>query len=97
VLLSAAYSNGLETRLSAKFRMPRTALDAFLAEARFTTAPEPGLRGVDASYNVGGGNLWDPETAKTVSGIDEEEPTDDGTHRSVLFSLDAPDAVTVYL
>ena len=97
VLLSAAYSNGLEARLSAKFRMPRAALDAFIGEAKFTTAPEPGLRAVDAKYNVGGGNLWDPETAKTVSGIDEQEPTEDGTYRSVLFNLDVPDVVTVYL
>ncbi|MBM0257316.1 hypothetical protein [Micromonospora sp. 4G55] len=97
VLLSAAYRNGLETLLSAKFRMPRTALDAFIAEAKFTAAPAPGLRAVDAKHNVGGGNLWDPETAKTVSGIVEEQPTADGTRRSVLFNLDAPDVITVYV
>ncbi|WCN80739.1 hypothetical protein [Micromonospora sp. LH3U1] len=97
VLLSAAYSNGLETRLSVKFRIPRTALDAFVAEAKFTAAPVPGLRAVDAKHNVGGGNLWDPETAKAVSGIIEEQPAADGSSRSVLFSLDAPDVVTVYL
>src|SRR5262245_57390117 len=44
VLLSAAYNNGQETLLSAKFRMPRTALDAFIAEAKFTATPTPGLR-----------------------------------------------------
>jgi hypothetical protein len=97
VLLSAVYSNGLETMLSAKFRMPRTELDAFVAAAKFTAAPMPGLRTVDANHNVGGGNLWDPETAKTISGIDEEQPTADGTYRAVLFNLDAPDTVTVYL
>ncbi|RGC69165.1 hypothetical protein C5N14_07830 [Micromonospora sp. MW-13] len=97
VLLSAAYSNGLETLLSAKIRIPRTALDAFIAEAEFTAAPEPGVRAVDAKHNVGGGSLWDPETARTVSGIVEEQPTADGTRRSVLFNLDAPDVVTVYL
>ena len=97
VLLSAAYSNGLETLLSAKFRMPRTELDAFIAAAKFTAAPAPGFRAVDAEHNVGGGNLWDPETAKIVSGVEEEHPTADGTRRAVLFNLDAPDAVTVYL
>lgn len=43
ILLSAAYSNGLETRLSAKFRIPRTQLDAFVTAARFNAAPTPGL------------------------------------------------------
>jgi len=97
VLLNAAYSNGLETRLSAKFRMPRTELDAFVATAKFTTAPAPDLRAVGAKQNVGGGNLWDPETAKTVSGLDEEQPIVDGTRRALLINLDAPEAVTVYL
>lgn len=97
VLLSAAYSSGLDTRLSAKFRMPRAELDAFVAAAQFTTTPTPGLRAVEAQHNVGGGNLWDPGTAKTVSGIDEEEPAADGTFRRVLFDLDASDTVTVYL
>jgi len=77
--------------------MPRTELDAFIAAAKFTATPAPGFRAVDAKHNVGGGNRWDPETAKTVSGIDEEQPTADGTRRAVLFNLDAPDAVTVYL
>lgn len=97
VLLSAAYSNGLETRLSAKFRMPRTALDAFLTSAKFTAPVIPGLRAVDAKANVGGGNLWDPEAAKTFSGIEEQDPAPDGTRRAVLINLDASDAVTVYL
>jgi hypothetical protein len=91
------YSNGLETRLSAKFRLPRTALDAFLTSAKFTAPLTPGLRAVDASDNVGGGDLWDPETAKTVSGLDEEEPAGDGTRRSLLLDLDTANAVTVYL
>ncbi|MBQ0994250.1 hypothetical protein PSH03_003797 [Micromonospora sp. PSH03] len=97
VLLTAGYSNGLETQLSAKVRMPRTELDAFVAAANFTTALAPGLRAVDAKHNVGGGNLWDPETAKTISGLDEEQPTAEGTRRALLVNLDAPDAVTVYL
>ncbi|MER7277176.1 hypothetical protein ABT369_22290 [Dactylosporangium sp. NPDC000244] len=97
VLLAAAYSNGLETHLSAKFRIPRTALDAFVAAGKFTAPPTPGLRAVTAEQNVGGGNLWDPGTAVSVAGIKEEQPTADGTYRSVLFNLDAPDAVTVYL
>jgi hypothetical protein len=97
VLLSAAHSNGLEAHLSAKFRMPRTELDAFVATANFAAAPTPGLRAIGAEHNVGGGNLWDPETATTVSGIDEQEPTADGTYRVAMFNLEAPDAVTVYL
>jgi len=97
VLLNAAYSNGLETVLSAKFRMPRTELDAFVATAKFTTALAQGLWAVGAKQNVGGGNLWDPETAKTISGLDEEQPIVDGTRRALLINLDAPEAVTVYL
>ncbi|MBQ1023878.1 hypothetical protein [Micromonospora sp. C95] len=97
VLLVAVYRNGLETQLSAKFRMPRSELDAFVATANFTTALVPGLRAVDATHNVGGGNTWDPETATTIAGLDEEQPLADGTHRALLVDLDAPGAVTVYL
>jgi hypothetical protein len=97
VLLSAAYSDGLETRLAAKLRIPRAELDAFVAAAQFTMAPVPGLRAVGAHRNVGGGNLWDPETARTVSGVAEKETAADGTYRQVLFNLDAPNTVTVYL
>jgi hypothetical protein len=97
VLLSAAYSSGLETRLSAKFRIPRSELDAFISAGRFTAARTSGLRAVTANHNVGGGNLWDPETAVSVSGIEEQQPIADGTLRAVLINLDAPDTVTVYL
>jgi hypothetical protein len=97
VLLSATYSHGLDTYLSAEFRMPRTELDAFLASGRFTSKLVPGLRAVTAEHNVGGGNLWDPESAKTFSGIDEQLETGDGTLRSVLIDFDDPDTVTVYL
>lgn len=97
VLLSAVYSNGLETMLSAKFRMPRGEYDAFVAAAKFTAPVEPGLRAVTAKHNVGGGNLWDPESATTVAGVAEQQPTADGTHRTVMFDLGATDTVTVYL
>ncbi len=52
---------------------------------------------MDAKDNVDGGNLWDPETARTVSGLDEQEPTVDGTRRAVLLDFDAADSVTVHL
>lgn len=97
VLLVAVYRNGLETQLSAKFRIPRTELDAFVATANFTAALAPGLRAVDATHNIGGGNTWDPETATIIAGLDEEQPLADGTRRALLVDLDAPDAVTVYL
>jgi hypothetical protein len=97
VLLSAAYSNGLETRLSAKFRMPRAELAGFLASGKFTVALTPGIRAVDGKHNVGGGDLWDPDTAKTVSGLAEAGPTTDGTRRRILISYEAADVVTVYL
>ncbi|MBQ1049243.1 hypothetical protein KBX50_12320 [Micromonospora sp. C51] len=97
VLLLAVYRNGLETQLSVKFRIPRTELDAFVAAANFTTALAPGLRAVDATHNVGGGNTWDPETATSIAGLDEEQPLADGTRRALLIDLDAPDAVTIYL
>ena len=97
VLLSAAYSNGLETRLSAKFRMPRSELTAFVTATHFTAPLTPGLRVVGQAQNVGGGNLWDPDSATTVSGIDDPAATSAGTSREVLFDLDTANAVTVYL
>jgi hypothetical protein len=97
VFLTAAYSNGLETRLSARFRMPRTGLNAFLAAGKFTAVPTPGLRAVTAQDDVGGGSLWDPDSAVSVSGLDEQEPLPDGTRRAVLFDLDEPETITVYL
>jgi len=97
VLLSAAYSSGLDTRLSARFRFSRSQLDGFLASAQFGAAPTPGLRAVRMADNVGGGNLWDPDAATTVSGIDEQQPAAGGTHRKLLLDLDVPDVVTVYL
>jgi hypothetical protein len=37
------------------------------------------------------------KSARTFSGVEEQDPTADGTYRAVLFNLDAPDAITVYL
>ncbi|GIH05721.1 hypothetical protein Rhe02_37880 [Rhizocola hellebori] len=97
VLLSGAYSNGLETMLSAKFRLPRTELDTFLASAKFAGELTEGLRTITAAHNVGGGNLWDPETAQAVSGLRERQPTGRGTWRTMMLNLDTTSAVTVYL
>lgn len=52
---------------------------------------------MNAKEDVGGGNLWDPDTAKTMSGLDEQEPTSDGTRRIVMVSYGTKDVVTVYL
>jgi hypothetical protein len=97
VFLAAAYTNGLETRVSAKFRIPRAELDAFVEAGAFTAALTPGLRAVTAGDNVGGGNLWNPEAAVSVSGLHEQQPTADGTIRSLLLNLDVPATITVYL
>jgi hypothetical protein len=97
VLLGAAYSNGLETRLNAQFRIPRAELDAFLASGRFTAELTEGLRAVSAEHNVGGGNLWRPQDPVTVSGLCETTPTDDGPYRCLMLDLDAPATATVYL
>ncbi|MBO3743408.1 hypothetical protein [Actinoplanes flavus] len=98
VLLSAVYSNGLETRLAATFRMPRAALDGFVASGRFTAQPVAGLRPVTGKDDLGGGGLWKPEESIEVAGIDEAEaPGPDGTYRNVLFGLDDPDSVLVHL
>jgi hypothetical protein len=97
ILLFAAYSNGLETHLSAKLRFPRAQLDAFIAAAGLTAAPTPGLRAVTAADNVGGGNLWDPDAATTIAGVEEQQPTADGTYRRLLLDLGVPDMVTTYL
>jgi hypothetical protein len=97
VLLTAVYSNGLETHLAAKVRIPREAVDSFVAAGRFTAPPPPGLRAITAKHNLGGGNLWHPETAVTVSGIEENQPGPENTYRSVLFDLDVPETALVYL
>jgi hypothetical protein len=97
VFLTAAYTSGLETRLSATFRIPAAGLEAFMDSGGFTAPLTPGLRAVDASHNVGGGNLWHPEQPTSVSGLVEKEPTADGTLRSLMLDLDAPDTITVYL
>ncbi len=97
VFLAAAYSNGLQTRLSATFRIPRGELDAFLTSGGFTATLTPGRRAITDEHNVGGGNLWRPETAASVSGIVEQQPTTDGTYRSLMLDLDDPATITVYL
>ncbi|MFK3980953.1 hypothetical protein ACI2K4_11310 [Micromonospora sp. NPDC050397] len=97
VFLAAAYSNGLDTMLAAKFRIPRAGVDAFMTSGDFTAPLTPGLRAITEAHNVGGGNLWDPESHVSVSGLEENEPTSDGTYRSLLLGLDSADTVTVYL
>jgi hypothetical protein len=97
VLLSAAYSNGLDTRIAAKFRIPRTAQDAFVASGAFTATLQPGLRAITSAHNVGGGNLWDPDKATTVSGLQEQQPAQDGTLRAMMLDLGTPATTTVYL
>ncbi|MEU7585869.1 hypothetical protein AB0A95_06170 [Micromonospora sp. NPDC049230] len=97
VLLSAAQSNGLETHLSARFRISREALDTFLTDGDFAAGLTPGLRVVTKQDDVGGGGTWHPETAVRVSGINEEAPGPNGTYRRLLVDLDREDTVTVYL
>jgi hypothetical protein len=97
VFLAAAYTNGLETRLSAKFRIPRAAIDALIASGEFTATLTPGLRAVTEQPNVGGGDLWHPEGAVAVSGLVEDTPTTDDTYRRLLLDLDDQDTVMVYL
>ncbi|GIH10079.1 hypothetical protein Rhe02_81460 [Rhizocola hellebori] len=97
VFLAAAYSNGLETMLSAKFRIPRDTLDAFLASAALHGTLTPGLHAITTQHDVGRGNLWHPETAVTVTGLHETQPTSHGTYRTVMLDLDAASALTVYL
>ncbi|MGC5289039.1 hypothetical protein [Micromonospora sp. DT231] len=97
VLLSAAQSNGLETYLSARFRIPRAALDTFLTDGDFAATLTPGLRVVSKQDDVGGGNSWHPETAVRVSGLDEETPGPNGTYRRLLADLDREDTVTLFL
>ncbi|WP_154943009.1 hypothetical protein [Micromonospora palomenae] len=97
VFLSAASSNGLETYLSARFRIPRDALDTFIADGNFGAKLTPGLRAVTKQDDVGGGDTWHPETAVRVSGLDEEAPGPNGTYRRLLADLDAEDTVTMYL
>jgi len=97
VFLAAAYTHGLETRLSARFRIAATSLEAFVDSGDFTAPLTPGLRAVTASHNVGGGNLWHPDQPTSVSGLVEEQPTADGTLRSLMLDLDDADSITVYL
>lgn len=83
--------------MSARFRIPRDALDTFIADGKFGAKLTPGLRAVTNQDDIGGGNTWHPETAVRVSGLDEETPGPNGTYRRLLVDLDADDTVTVYL
>ncbi|MEU8328429.1 hypothetical protein [Micromonospora sp. NPDC048839] len=97
VFLSAAQSNGLETHLSARFRIPREALNTFITDGDFAAELTPGLRAVTKQDDVGAGSNWHPETAVRISGLDEETSETNGTYRRLLVDLDAEDTVTVYL
>ncbi|MER5455216.1 hypothetical protein ABT008_10545 [Micromonospora sp. NPDC002389] len=97
VFLSAVSSNGLETHLSARFRIPRASLDTFVTDGDFGAELTPGLRAVTREDDVGGGDTWHPERAARVSGLAEEAPGPGGTYRRLLVDLDAADAVTIYL
>lgn len=97
VLLSAVTTSGLEDHVAAKFRMASTDQDRFMADAKFSAELTPGRRTIDKSHNIGGGNLWDPQRPKTVSGLVEQQPTPDGTYRTLMLDLDATDVVVAYL
>ncbi len=98
VFLAGVRTDGLEVHLSARFRIPRAALDTFIESGRFTATVTPGLRAVTTKHhNVGGGDSWNPDAAAAVSGLQEDEPGPDNTYRSLLLDLGDPDTVTVYL
>jgi hypothetical protein len=91
-----AYSAGLQdTDLWAVFRMPATAVDKFLADGKLPK-PVPGLRTAADSFDARAG--LNPQTAVTVSGIDEYTNAKPGSYdRMLMFDLDKPGQVTVYL
>jgi hypothetical protein len=75
--------------------MPASALDEFLTDGKLPK-PVPGLRTAADSFDARPG--LDPKTAVTVSGIDEYTHATPGSYdRMLMFDLDKPGQVTVYL
>ncbi|WP_213002427.1 hypothetical protein [Winogradskya consettensis] len=94
-LLYAESAGFADTDLWAVFRLPTTALDGFLSDGKLPK-PVPGLRTAADSFTARDG--LDPKAAVTVSGIDEYTDAKPGTYpRMMMFDLDQPGEVTVYL
>jgi hypothetical protein len=94
-LLYAESAGFVDTDLWAVFRMPATALDGFVADNKLP-APVPGLRTAADVFTARPG--LDPKAAVNVTGIDEYTHATPGSYlRMMMFDLDEPGEVTVYL
>ena len=94
-LLYAESAGFADTDLWAIFQMPTTALDGFVADSKLPS-PVPGLRTAADSFTARPG--LDPKAAVNVSGIDEYTHATPGSNpRMMMFDLDKPGEVTVYL
>jgi len=95
VLLSTSFQSALDWHLTAMFRFPSGELPGFLADSGFPQ-PEPGLRAVRDGAS-GPSDTWRPDSAVSVSGVEQLTEPVDGVFRQLMLDLDRPDEVTVYL
>ena len=84
---------GIDDLLLARFSVDGGDLDAFVADAGFTGAPEPGRRVFSDDLGVGVPG-WDVADAQEVLGHDENV---DGFARQVVIDVDDPARPVVYL
>jgi hypothetical protein len=87
----------IDGSICARFTIPRSSFEAFVRDSHLA-APQPGLRpelivhpNHPASKHDKG---WDANSPASVSGL---EDADGNVARSVMFDLDRPDIITVYL
>jgi hypothetical protein len=87
----------IDGSICVRFTIPRSSFDAFVRDSHLAI-PQPGLRPTaivhpnhPASKHDKG---WDGHKPASVSGL---EDADGDVARSVMFDLDQPDIITVYL
>jgi hypothetical protein len=95
LLLSTSYEGFQDWRITAAFRMPRSALPEFLTASGF---PEPtvGLRAVRNTDHPPS-DTWKPDAATQVAGVNQSNQPVNGVHRRVMFDIGQSDNVTGYL
>jgi hypothetical protein len=95
LLLSTSYEGFQDWRMTAAFRMPRSALPEFLNASGF---PEPtvGLRAVRNADHPPS-DTWKPDAATQVAGVNQSNQPVNGVYRKVMFDIEQSETVTGYL
>ena len=103
-LTSSEYQAFQDWHLTATVAFPASQLDAFLADNGLDAVPglravTDGDRSTDADDRAGASSPtpWTPDAASDVLGVDEAEHPVDGVYRRMLFDLDDPETITLYL